>query len=38
MSVHKIANLEGIEEKERILSRLELGLQIKRALGENEKY
>lgn len=37
MSIHKLTNYEGIEEKERIITRLELALQIKQALGENEK-
>ena len=38
MTVHKLTNMEGIAEQERIISRLELSLQIKRALRENEKY
>ena len=32
MGIYKLLNLTGIEEQERIVARLELGLQIKRAL------
>jgi hypothetical protein len=38
MSIYKLLNLKSIEEQERIVARLELGLQIKRALKESDIY
>lgn len=36
MGIYKLLNLTGIQEPDRIVARLELGLQIKRALKESD--